>query len=248
LRDLRSMPVWGFFSALWGLGTVVLTAIAIFAAAPFIGAKRAFFAIGKLWARQQLWLCGGSWRSRGWERVPEDIRNGIASAIFMSNHESLLDPPLLMGAIPVPAVYIAKKELKRVPFVGWAAWAAGTIFIDRSNRERAALSIAKAAEQIRQGKNVVIFPEGTRTRDGRIGKFKKGGFSLAVKAGVPIIPMATVGGWDVLPRGALSFRPGVLSVIFGDAIYPNDYDTNEDLMLDVERRIREMAGAARPGV
>jgi len=246
MKDLRSIPAWGLFTSPWGLFAVCLTAVAIFAAAPFMGTKRAFFAIGKLWVRQQLWLCGGSWRSGGWERVPEDIRDGKLSAIFMSNHESLLDPPLLMGAIPVPAVYIAKKELKRMPFVGWAAWAAGMIFIDRSNSERAALSIVKAAEQIRRGKSVVIFPEGMRTRDGYIGKFKKGGFSLAVKAGVPIIPIATVGGWNVLPKGALRFRPGLVQVIFGDAVYPNDYATREDLMAEVERRIREMAGTVRP--
>jgi len=242
------MPVWRFFSAPWGLGAVFLTAIGIFVAAPFIGVKRAFFAIGKLWARQQLWLYGSSWCSSGWENVPEDIRNGNTSAIFMSNHESLIDPPLLMGAIPVPAVYISKKELRRMPLVGWAAWAAGVIFIDRSNTESAVLSIAKAAEQIKQGKSVVIFPEGTRTKDGRIGKFKKGGFNLATKAGVPIIPLATVGGWDVLPKVALMFRPGKVHVIFGNAIYPNDYATKEDLMAAVEKQIREMGSTVRPGI
>ena len=223
----------------------MLTAIAILVSAPFVGAKRAFFAIGKLWARQQLWFCGASWHSSGWENLPEEIRNGSQSAIFMSNHESHLDPPLLMGAIPVPAVYIAKKEIRRMPFVGWAAWAAGVIFIDRSNAERAAKSIESAAKQIRQGKSVVIFPEGTRTKNGQIGKFKKGGFNLAIKAGVPIVPLATVGGWDVLPRGLARFRPKKIHVIFGNTVYPQDYPTKEALMSEIERQIREMTDNVR---
>jgi 1-acyl-sn-glycerol-3-phosphate acyltransferase len=210
-------------------------------AAPFIGGKRAFFAIGKWWARQQLWICGASWDSAGWGNVLENIKSGQQSAIFMSNHQSLLDPPLLMGAIPVPAVYIAKKELKWVPFVGWAAMTAGMIFIDRGNSERAAISLAKAAEQIANGKNVVIFPEGTRTKDGRIGKFKKGGFSLAIKARVPIVPLVTIGGWDILPRGAFRPRRGKISVMFGRAVHPDDYPSREALMLEVETQIRDMA-------
>ncbi|MDR2561204.1 MAG: 1-acyl-sn-glycerol-3-phosphate acyltransferase [Holophagales bacterium] len=233
--------LWSAFLVPWGIFSVGLTGLAILIALPFVGGKRAFFAIGKLWAKQQLWLCGASWDSVGWENVPEEIRNGQQSAIFMSNHQSLLDPPLLMGAIPVPAVYIAKKELQRVPFVGWAAAAAGMIFIDRGNSEKAAISLARAAEQIASGKNVVIFPEGTRTMDGRIGKFKKGGFGLAVRAGVPIVPLVTIGGWDILPKGELMPRRGKISVMFGRAVYPKDYPSREALMIEVETQIRDMA-------
>ncbi|MDR2562282.1 MAG: 1-acyl-sn-glycerol-3-phosphate acyltransferase [Holophagales bacterium] len=237
-----ALPVlWGALMVPWGLFSVALTGLAILVALPFVGGKRAFFGIGKLWARQQLWLCGASWDSTGWENVPEDIRNGQQSAIFMSNHQSNFDPPLLMGAIPVPAVYIAKTELKRIPFVGWAAMAAGMIFIDRGNSERAAISLARAAEQIADGKNVVIFPEGTRTKDGRIGKFKKGGFGLAIKAGVPIVPLATLGGWNVLPKGVLIPRKGKISVLFGRTVYPKDYPSKEALMNEVETQIRDMA-------
>jgi 1-acyl-sn-glycerol-3-phosphate acyltransferase len=164
----------------------------------------------------------------------------------MSNHESFLDPPLLMGAIQVPAVYIAKRGVKWMPFVGWAAWAGGMIFVDRGNNKKAALSMARATEEVRRGKNVVIFPEGTRTKDGRIGAFKKGGFRLAADAGVPIVPLATVGGWDVLPKGALRSRPGKMQVIFGNTIYPDRYPTKEALMEEVERQIREMAASVRP--
>ena len=246
MKSIRSTTAWGLLSIPWAIMTVALTAVSILAAAPFIGPKRAYFAIGKWWARQQLWFCGGSWRSSGWENVPDDIRTGRQSAIFMSNHESLLDPPLLVGAIPVRAVYISKKEVRLWPLIGLAAMAAGTIFIDRSNAERSKKSMEAAAQQIRNGKNVVIFPEGTRTLNGQLGKFKKGGFSLAQKAGVPIVPLATVGGWGVLPKGAKLFRQGVVQVIFGDVVYPEKYATREALMLEVERQIREMIAIARP--
>jgi len=246
VRGLRSTFVWGLLSIPWGLATVALTAVAVLLAAPFFGPTRSFFGIGKLWVRQALWFCGASWSAEGWENVPEAIRNGSQPAIFMSNHESHLDPPLLMGAIPVPAVYIAKTGVKWMPFVGWAAWAGGMIFIDRGNNKKAALSMRRAAEEIKRGKNVVIFPEGTRTRDGRLGVLKKGGFRLASEAGVPIVPLATVGGWDVLPKGVLRPRPGKIHVIFGKAVYPDRYPTKEALMEEVERQIREMVASVRP--
>ncbi|MCL1907815.1 MAG: 1-acyl-sn-glycerol-3-phosphate acyltransferase [Holophagaceae bacterium] len=246
MKYLRSTTAWGYVCAPWAIVSVVLTGMAILTVAPFMGGTKAFFAIGKLWARQILWLCGASWSSEGWESVPEEIRNGSLSAIFMSNHESHLDPPLLMGAIPVPAVYIAKKEVRRMPFVGWAAWVGGMIFIDRGKSERAARSMSDAAEQIRRGKNVVIFPEGTRTINGQLGRFKKGGFGLALKAEVPIVPLATVGGWDILPKGAMRFKPGNIQVVFGKAVFPNNYPTREALMGEVERQIREMIATIRP--
>jgi len=246
VKGLRSTLLWRLLSIPWGLVTIALTGVAILLAAPFAGATRAFFGIGKLWARQALWFCGASWSSEGWERVPEAIRNGSQPAIFMSNHESYLDPPLLMGAIPVPAVYIAKTAIKWMPFVGWAAWAGGMIFIDRGNNKKAALSMGRAAEEVRHGKNVVIFPEGTRTKNGRVGTFKKGGFRLALEAGVPIVPLATVGGWDILPKGTLTPKPGTIQVVFGNAVFPDRFPTKEALMEEVERQIREMAARIRP--
>ncbi len=178
--------------------------------------------------------------------MPEAIRNGSQPAVFMSNHESYLDPPLLMGAIPVPAVYIAKRGVKWMPFVGWAAWVGGMIFIDRGNSKKAALSMGNAAEEIRRGKNVVIFPEGTRSKNGRVGTFKKGGFRLAAEAGVPIVPLATVGGWDVLPKGTLTPKPGTIHVVFGNAVFPGSFPTKEALMEEVERQIRGLAAGIRP--
>ena len=245
----RDNGAWGLFTILWAFLTVPLTVIAILLAAPFMGPRHAFFTIGPWWARQMFRVAGIALEVRGWQSLPEAIRTGEQPVIFMSNHESQLDPPLLVGAIPVPAVYIAKKEVKLIPFVGWAAMCAGVIFIDRSQREKAVRSLHEAALKIRGGRNVVIFPEGTRTRTGALLPFKKGGFSLAMDAGVPIVPLATVGGYQTLPPGALRIRPGRYIVNFGDPVDPGAFPQRDALMAEVRNQIvalREEAMAVQP--
>ena len=229
----------------WALLTVPLTVIGILLAIPFLGRRRAFYAVGPWFARGMAWFCHIPFSLRGWEQLPEDIREGRQSVIFMSNHESQMDPPVLVAALPVPAVYIAKKELQYVPFIGWAGWAAGVIFIDRGDRDRAIRSIRDAAQQIRDGKNVVIFPEGTRSRTGEMLRFKKGGFALAQEAGVPIVPMATVGGFHVLPSGRLRIRPGKYTVAVGAPVHPADHPDRDALMQRVRQSIEALVAEAR---
>ena len=229
----------------WALVTVPLTVMGILLAVPFLGRRRAFYTVGPLFARGMAWFCHVPFTLQGWEKMPEDIREGRQPVIFMSNHESQMDPPILVAALPLPAVYIAKQELKYVPFIGWAAWVAGVIFIDRGDRDRAIRSIHDAAMQIRGGKNVVIFPEGTRSRTGQMLPFKKGGFALAQDAGVPIIPMATVGGFQVLPPDSLRFRPGRYTVLMGEPVNPSDHASRESLMKEVRGRIEALVAEAK---
>jgi len=245
VAKLRSTWFWGVLMVPWGLLTVLLDAAVILLLAPFLGGKRAFFTIGPLWARQLFWVGGVKLSVQGWEELPADIRTEARPVIFMSNHESNLDPPVLISAIPVPAVYISKKELKWVPLVGWAAGLGGTIFIDRGNRERAIRSIHEAAAQIRGGKTVVIFPEGTRTRTGQLGPFKKGGFAMAQEAGVPIVPLATVGGFRTLPPGSFRLRPGRYTILIGSPVDPAAFPDRESLMQEVRRNIESLVETAR---
>jgi 1-acyl-sn-glycerol-3-phosphate acyltransferase len=230
--------------AIWALATVPLTVIGILLAVPILGRRRAFYTVGPMFARGMAWFCHVPFTLRGWEQLPEDIREGRQPVIFMSNHESQMDPPILVAALPVPAVFIAKQELKYVPFIGWAGWAAGVIFIDRGDRERAIRSIREAAEQIRGGKNVVIFPEGTRSRTGQMLPFKKGGFALALEAGVPIVPMATVGGFKVLASGSLRIRPGRYTLLLGEPVHPADHADRESLLKEVRSRIEALVAEA----
>jgi 1-acyl-sn-glycerol-3-phosphate acyltransferase len=229
----------------WTLATVPLTVLGILLAVPLLGRQRAFFTIGPLFARGMAWFCHVPFTLKGWEEMPEDIRAGRQPVIFMSNHESQMDPPVLVAALPLPAVYIAKQELRYVPFIGWAAWVAGVIFIDRGDRDRAIRSIHDASQQIRGGKNVVIFPEGTRSRNGEMLPFKKGGFALAMDAGVPIIPMATVGGFQVLPAGSLRIRPGRYTILLGDPVHPADHPDREALIAAVRGRIVALVTEAK---
>jgi 1-acyl-sn-glycerol-3-phosphate acyltransferase len=229
----------------WGLLTVPLTVLGILAAAPFLGPRRAFFTVGPWFGRGMCWFCNLQMRVEGWADLPEAIRLARQPVIFMSNHESSLDPPFLITALPVPAVYIAKKEVKLIPFVGWAAMAAGVIFIDRGNRERAISSIQQAVDKIRGGRSVVIFPEGTRTRTGALLPFKKGGFALAMDAGVPIVPMAIVGAYEIMPPTRWRIHPGPYVVKVGEPVDPAAFDDREALMLHVRQRIEALAAEAR---
>jgi 1-acyl-sn-glycerol-3-phosphate acyltransferase len=245
VANWRDTGFGGIVMAVWALVSVPVIVIGILLAVLVVGRRRGFYAVGPWFARGMAWFCHIPFTLQGWDRLPETIREGRQPVIFMSNHESQLDPPILIAALPLPAVYIAKKELQYVPFIGWAAWIAGVIFIDRGDRERAIRSIHDAALQIRGGKNVVIFPEGTRTRTGEMLPFKKGGFALALDAGVPIVPMATVGGFQVLPSGSLRLRPGRYTVLVGEPVHPADHPDRDALMKEVRTRVENLVAEAR---
>lgn len=129
--------------------------------------------------------------------------------VYMSNHQSHLDIPVLYATLPSLSIrMLAKKELFRIPLWGDGLRAAEFIEVDRSNHERAVQSIERAAALLRDGVSIYLAPEGTRSRDGRIGRLKKGGFHLALATGVPIVPVAVRGTIDILPRGSRSMRTG----------------------------------------
>ena len=147
--------------------------------------------------------------------------------VFMANHASSLDIWAVFVAIPRRLRLIAKKQLARIPIFGWAMWAGRFIFIDRGNGVAARRSIEEAGRRIHDGDSVLIFPEGTRTRDGSLLPFKKGGFHLAIKAGVPIVPVALCGTRALMPSGSLLLRAGAIKVIIGQPI-PTQGLSDED--------------------
>ena len=113
---------------------------------------------------------------------------------FVPNHESALDIPLVFASIPMHVVSVAKIELSRIPFFGWSMIAGGHFFVDRSNHKKAMRSIKKARISMNKNpRSVFLFPEGTRSLDGKVGRFKKGGLKLAIDLGVPIVPVGIVG-------------------------------------------------------
>jgi 1-acyl-sn-glycerol-3-phosphate acyltransferase len=138
--------------------------------------------------------------------------------IFLMNHQSAFDIPVAFAVIPVNIRFIAKHVLKWIPFLGWYMAGTGMIFLNRSNRREAMRSLKLAGERIRAGSNILAFPEGTRSKDGRILPFKKGSFVLAVEAGVPIIPIAVEGTRGMLPKGSIRLRRHSLRVKVGQPI------------------------------
>lgn len=120
--------------------------------------------------------------------------------LIMGNHNSFIDIPILFKAMPFYTYFIAKKEIKKIPLLGWYVKAYGMIYIDRSDSSKAKLSIAEAAKLVNNGKRVIIFPEGTKSKDGNLGTFKKGGFHLAEQSKVPILPVKIEGARKVWPN------------------------------------------------
>ncbi|HZJ66648.1 MAG TPA: lysophospholipid acyltransferase family protein [Kofleriaceae bacterium] len=131
------------------------------------------------------------------------------AVVYMSNHQSHLDIPMLYATLPSPTIrMLAKTELFRIPLWGRGLRGAEFIEVDRSNHARAVKSIEQAARLVREGVSIYLAPEGTRSVDGRIGKLKKGGFHLAIGTGAPIVPVAIRGTIDILPRGGRGMRSG----------------------------------------
>ena len=152
--------------------------------------------------------------------------------IFMPNHMSNCDIPVILAHLKVQFRWLAKAELFRIPLLGFAMKRAGYISIDRSNRRSAFESLARAAQIIRNGRSVLIFPEGTRSRDQSIKAFKKGGFVLAVESGVPIVPVVIHGTWRIMSKNGLMIRPGNVTLEIMEPIETKDYSrgTKDELM------------------
>ena len=236
----RSNPLYSSLLALWGILALLGIIICIFIGWPFVGRIRSFW----FWAPKLYKLIftpgGIDVETFDKHKIPSDILSGAQPAIFMSNHETLLDAPLYLGICPPGTTLIVKRELAWVPFLGFAAWAADAIFINRSNSEKARGSIEKATSRIRSGQSVFMYPEGTRTRTGELMPFKKGGFVMAMQAQVPIVPSSMTGGFRVLPPGSLKVCPGKIIVRFADPIWPKDFQTADDLMQAVRHQIKSM--------
>lgn len=191
------------------------------------------------WARLILWCSGVRVKREGGENLDPD-----APYVFAVNHQSQYDIFVLSGYLGHDFSWLAKKELFAVPLWGRAMRAAGYIPVDRSQGRAAMKSLAEAAGRIAAGTSVVIFPEGTRSEDGRLGEFKAGVMHLAIKAGVPVVPVAIEGTHGILPKGRLLPRTGGVTVRVGDPVDVSGYGPKEKQKL--AQRIREEVGAMLP--
>ena len=148
------------------------------------------------------------------------------SAIYVMNHQSLMDVPSVFSALPINLCFVAKKEIERIPFFGKAMKSVGMIFVDRSHPDKAIQSLKEGGALIRSGINVMAFPEGTRSQDGCILPFKRGIFLLALEAQVPIVPLAIEGARHVLHPSGFNPTPGEIRLKIGSPIYPPFFDSH----------------------
>jgi 1-acyl-sn-glycerol-3-phosphate acyltransferase len=191
--------------------------------------------IARFWARLILFVSGIGVTVSGTENIAPG-----RSVIYMANHQSNFDIPVLLAKLPVQFRWVAKAELFKIPLFGWAMRGCGYISIDRADRQSAFQSLAEAAETIRKGTAVMVFPEGTRSPDGRIKPFKKGPFVLAVDAGVPVVPIVIHGTWFIMPRDRHRIRPCRVTLHVLPAVETVGYsrDTKADLMQTIGSRMR----------
>ncbi|UCD79558.1 MAG: 1-acyl-sn-glycerol-3-phosphate acyltransferase [Desulfobacterales bacterium] len=162
----------------------------------------------------------------------------LRSYIYMSNHQSNFDIPVLLAHLPVQFRWLAKAELFKIPIFGRAMRGAGYVRIDRFNRESAFKSIEEAAAKMKDGISVMIFPEGTRSRDGKIRPFKKGGFVMAVDTGFPIVPVILRGTWPIMDKSSLRINTGDVSLQIEKAIDTSGYTReNKDDLIETVRSV-----------
>ena len=200
-----------------------------------VGNVQLLYRVGMGIARLGVRAAGVRVEVRGLESVPEGV-----SYIFLANHVSNLDPPVLFPALPGQASVMLKKELMRIPLLGTAMRMAKFVPVERkSSREAAQASVAAAAEAVRAGLHFLIFPEGTRSKDGRLQTFKGGPFYLAMETGAPIVPVAISGTQNLMRKGSAKIYPGVVQVQMLRPIYSARFATREDLMRAVRAELME---------
>ena len=154
-------------------------------------------------------------------RVESEGAENVAAAqpvVLMSNHQSVFDVAAIVTTLPTSWRFVAKRDLTWIPLFGWALVAGGHVIIDRGHRHHAIESLARAAERVRRGVNVIVFPEGTRGNGRSLQEFKSGGFHLAIEAGVPILPVTVSGSQHITPRGSLRIESGTIHVRYGTPI------------------------------
>jgi len=222
------------FIIVWIIFITVLLSLVAIITSFFSSTGNIVHKVGRLWAKSILWVTGINVQTRGLEHFDPD-----KPFVFMCNHQSNFDILVLFSALPAQFRWIAKAELFKIPLFGQAMRGAGYISIERKDRKKAIQSLRKAAKRIRTGTSVMIFPEGTRSPDGNIGEFKKGGFVLAYDAGVPIIPIVLNGTWSIMSKDSLRIKPGNVTLSVLPAVKVTDYAKTDKAKLieDVREKI-----------
>ncbi len=194
---------------------------------PLDSTGKTFHANSRIWARVVLWLGGLRVSVKGLEKVPQ-TRNYV----YVANHASMFDIPAIIAGIPDQIRIVYKKELEWIPLFGWGLKLGSYIGIDRQGGTKAMKSLEEAASRIRNGASVLLYAEGTRTLDGKLQPFKRGAFHLAVRSGVPVVPLTVNGSFHILRKHSTVIRPGNVEIILESPIeYSQDSSKNAERFL-----------------
>ena len=218
----------------WVVLATLVCGILVIVLSFFVRSGNPLHKIARFWGKSILVVSGVKVCVKGLSNI--DLS---APYIYMPNHQSNFDIPVLLGHLTVQFRWLAKMELFKIPIFGRAMRKAGYISIDRYHRESAIESLKVAANKIKNGVSVLIFPEGTRSRDGKIQPFKKGGFVMAIDSGIPIVPVVITGTRAIMPKGRFRVYPGHVSMVIHKPIDTSTYirETKEVLMESVRRVI-----------
>lgn len=172
-----------------------------------------FHALARFWAHAVLFVSGVHVRVHGL-----DLIDPAKNYVYVSNHASMFDIPAIIAGIPDQIRVVYKKELEVIPVFGWGLKWGSYIGIDRGRGAKAMQSLEEAVEKIRRGASVLLYAEGTRTLDGKLQPFKRGAFNLAVRAGVPVIPLTVNGSFNILRKHSFVIRPGIVDLVLAKPI------------------------------
>ncbi len=196
-----------------GVMVTLVMAVVALATIPFDRTGRLYHGVCRLWSKTSLRVCGVRVRVTGTEHLVPG-----RSYIYVSNHASMFDIPVVAAGIPDDIRMVYKRELEKVPLFGWGLRWSNYIGIDRGSSAEARRSLDEAVEKIRGGASVLLFGEGTRTEDGKLQPFKRGAFHLAVRSGVPVVPLTINGTYSIVPKHSLRIRPGTVDLVLSPPI------------------------------
>ncbi len=229
IRTIYCAIIFAVFTVFYGIVGMILSLVY----RPFVVP----YAV-KPWARTNLWAAGIKLDVKGLENLPKE------PCIIMFNHQSALDILAYMSVLPIDWKAIMKKEVGQIPFIGWVSKLSGHYLVARDGSSSDTKEVKRIVEKIRSGPSVVIAPEGTRSKDGKLLPFQKGGFLIAVLAGVPVVPMVIAGGLKLLSKGSRRANPGTMKIRILPPIYVNELpkgrEGREMLMQIVREQMEEV--------
>lgn len=229
--------------ALWVWPIAIVSGLLYGAAAALIGARDHADRIQRGWCRLISRLCGARVVLDGTERLPAGNH-----FVVVSNHESAIDPAVLIAELPRRLRFLAKRAIFQLPIFGWGMARIGHVAVNRTDKTKAATALSQAVRAVRdQDAALFFFPEGTRSTDGSLLPFKWGAVQAALENGAPIVPVGIAGTREVLPKHAWSPRPGPVALSIGAPIETAGYTraTRDALMARVREAVDAQRGRAR---